>query len=105
MIKMLNIKGRACPIVICDVCQKRIESSEAAAAVFQRSDIEVDGDVSQVLHVHKGQCHDDAEQKIGNGKGAPWQELDHHIYFLIGNVGTTPKIIAERGARIAELNF
>lgn len=84
MIKMLKFSGRSAPVIICDICGKRIEEVKLGAAVFPQIDTE--GAIAEVLHVHKRDCHNAAEQKIGGGESAPWQELRHHLSYLLHNV-------------------
>lgn len=85
MIKMLSASGRSAPVLMCDVCGERIKLVGMGAAVFPRSDS--DGAEVEVLHVHKGECHDKAESRVGSGKGAPWQELGNHFSYLLHNIG------------------
>jgi hypothetical protein len=93
MIKMLNASGRSAPVIICDICGKRIKEHELGAAVFPRTDSE--GAIAEILHVHKGQCHDEAEQKVGGGKGAPWLELINHFSYLLHNLGLSVERLEE----------
>ena len=86
MIKILHRDGFLCPIVICDICQDMIGNVSEGAAVFSCS-----GDANQkteVLHAHKGQCHEAAEAKFDNDG---WQELAYHLYLLCLNTGMDHK--------------
>jgi hypothetical protein len=93
VIKMLNFQGRSAPLLVCDVCAQPIRDAGLAAAVFPRSDVE--GEIFSVLHVHKGACHDRAEADLDGAAGAPWQELRHHLVYLLGNVGLDDESLAE----------
>nr|WP_199045288.1 hypothetical protein [Dyella sp. ASV24] len=92
MIKILNKGGLTYPIFVCDVCNKKINNLGLAAAIFQRSEIE--GEVQNVLHVHKNACQDKGEKKLGGI--APWQELQDHVILLIGNSGGSLAGLTER---------
>jgi hypothetical protein len=87
MIKMLNLSGRAAPVVICDICGKRVEEADLGAAVFPRMQSESEGTVVQVLHVHKGPCHDKAQLQLGGVRDTAWQELRIHFSYLLHNLG------------------
>lgn len=97
MIKILNQGGLTCPIFVCDVCNMKIDDLGLGAAIFQRS--EVEGEVQDVLHVHKNACHNKGEQKLGGI--VPWQELQDHVILLIGNSGKSLADLTERQEHIA----
>lgn len=102
MIKILDQAGRSAPIMECDICGERIDRVGAAAAVFPRSGR--DGETLPVLHVHKGPCHDQAEHRLGGNAGAPWQELRHHIVYLLNNIGMDANAQAEATASANNLD-
>ena len=92
MIKILNEGGVTYPIFVCDVCNEKIDSLGLGAAIARRSDVE--GDVQDVLHVHKNACHNKGEKQLGGI--APWQELQDHVILLIGSSGKTLADLTER---------
>ena len=94
MIRVVEKNARTYPLLICDICGERIENLGLGAAVFPRTD--VDGEINDVLHVHKRSCHDAAERKVGGGKGAPWQELQDHFVYLMANAGKPVEQLVER---------
>jgi len=90
MLKILVRNSRYAPVLICDVCNQLITSVTEGAAVFPNRSPEhafwPDGQFLNVMHVHKGQCHDTAEVVLGGRAVAGWTELSHHLVFLLGNV-------------------
>lgn len=93
MIRILFRHGLSCPFVFCDVCGDAISDPLEGAAVF---DMTAKSDKTDVLHAHKGKCHDEAEKRIGE-KVSGWQELSAHIYFLCTNLDITPARLEEFG--------
>lgn len=102
MIKILNVQGRSAPVLICDICDQAIKNVGLAAAVFPRSDVE--GELSPVLHVHKGTCLDRADVRVAAASHAPWQELTHHLVWLLQNVGMDAAALANASASANTLN-
>ncbi len=85
MIKVMRKDSRTVSIMCCDVCGSWIDEAGLGAAVFRR--LSEDGATSEVLHVHKGGCHDIAEERLGE---TGWQELRQHLYHLTSNSGLPP---------------
>jgi len=92
MIKILNEGSFAYPIFVCDVCNKRIDDIGLGAAVSDRSG--GDGEIQDVLHVHKGACHEKGDEKLGGI--ATWKELQDHVILLIVNSGLNPADLTKR---------
>lgn len=86
MIRMLSMKGRYSPIIVCDVCQRRITDAKMAMEIADHSHDEGDGHEVSVFHVHKGDCDRTLDEKLG---AAGTNELSLHLYQLIRNVGLT----------------
>lgn len=82
MIRMKWIEHRACPVVICDACGKRIENHHDGVIVFRNFERNSEEDV---LHAHKGSCHRAVEARFGSDRG--WWPLGEHLNMLCGNVG------------------
>jgi hypothetical protein len=84
MIKIVHhIPGRYAPLLFCDTCGKRITDAGLAAAVTVGHPVP-EGESSEVLHVHKGECHDAVDRRLGRQAG--WDELSRHLLHLIYNV-------------------
>lgn len=81
-IKILYRDQRNCPVVVCDVCQDMIGNAGEGAVVFRCSAPENSKLVC--LHVHKGECHDKAEEGI---EDAGWEELGAHMAYIMSNLG------------------
>lgn len=89
MIKILYDEGTYGAVVICDHCKQRIKDAELAAAVSTVRNMK-DGDLADIVHAHKGQCHDALEQKYSAGDNTVgWDELSHHLIQLVLNTGVT----------------
>lgn len=88
MIKVMRKDDRTVTIICCDVCGSWIDEAGLGAAVFRR--LSVEGDTSEVLHAHKGRCHEVAEERLGE---TGWQELRQHLYHLTSNTGLPPEAL------------
>ena len=89
MIKIIHHKpGRYAPVLFCDICAKPITDAGLAAAVTVSHPIP-EGETSEVMYVHKGDCHDAADRRLG--KKAGWDELSRHLRQLLYNTGLSPK--------------
>lgn len=88
MIKVMNKGHRTVPILCCDVCGSWIDDADAGAAVFRKTNGE--GDISEVLHAHKGRCHVVAEERLGGQVKTGWHELRQHLQLLAFNTGVPP---------------
>lgn len=86
MIKVMRKDHRTVTIICCDVCGSWIDDAGLAAAVFRRMSVE--GETTEVLHVHKGRCHDVAEARLGGETG--WHEMRQHLYHVTSNTGLPP---------------
>lgn len=84
MIKFLYLNGYA-PIVVCDICQEKIVNAQLGVAIHTKAEKLEKGDMVEVLHLHKGQCHDLAEQKFAKKVNIGWQELMTHLIYLCQN--------------------
>lgn len=84
MIKILFKETLSCPVFACDICSDMIGDLSEGAAVF--ADVSGRGENMKidVLHVHKGKCHELAEQKMK--QRCEWQPLGAHLYFLCANI-------------------
>jgi hypothetical protein len=83
MIEMHRIKGRYCPVILCDACRERITDYHRAHILFDGAQ-----EAGQVYHVHKGACNKAIERQIRAAGGADfWDSLDEHLYRLAFNVG------------------
>jgi hypothetical protein len=78
------IDGRYAPQVICDTCGQAITRPAMAAVVYN---MEGKGDRT-CLFVHKGPCHDAADERIRAAGGFPgWDELGTWVANLLHNTG------------------
>jgi hypothetical protein len=84
MIKILMKNHRYAPIFICDACNKRITDAKMAIAISPSGNVN-EGDLNEVLHLHKGNCDKIGQQKLGGQNG--WEPLEVHILFLWLNAG------------------
>jgi len=96
MIKPLSIRGRGCPVIVCDVCERRITGKRRGLAVWD-ADRPQDG----YKHVHVGGCdvcNDPDGQLL-------CQDIDAHIIYLKHNLPLTRAAwkLAEGRARLLEL--
>lgn len=74
MIEMTRESGISAPVFLCDVCKKPILFVGRAAVVFSR-DLK-NGERVPAMIVHKGACHDAAEQALGDAQGiSSWLEF------------------------------
>lgn len=108
MLKILYSDHQFFPILVCDVCGRRIEQASLAAAInpsaIQDGERVVqEGDLLEVLHAHKGDCHKQAEERFGGKYRTGWTELGSHLSQLTHNVGLSPAKIAARLGLDAEI--
>jgi hypothetical protein len=88
MFKILYQNGRIVPVLCCSVCGTWIDDAGLAAAVFNSPKPDSEAQVVQV--VHKGSCHDIAEDRLGaTGKTVGWLELEKYLGDLSHNSGVT----------------
>ena len=83
MIKILFKDTLSCPVFTCDVCGDMIGDLSEGAAVFADMARRTENLKIDVIHVHKGKCHEIAEQKAKSK--CEWQPLGAHLYFLCAN--------------------
>ena len=83
MIKILFKDTLSCPVFTCDVCGDMIGDLTEGTALFADIARRTENMKSDVLHVHKGKCHELAEQKMK--AKCEWQPLGAHLYFLCAN--------------------
>ena len=86
-------QGRDIPMVICDICNTWIENAGEAVAVWKAA--QNDGEMSDVLHVHKRGCHNEAEHMLGGRQSCSWEELSCHILYLASNTDLPPEKLSE----------
>jgi len=91
MIRVRVTNGFGEPVVLCDVCHSLIVDASMAAAIYPHSRDEAD--VLQVLHVHKGECMDKGEVKLGVTHCA-WVELTDHLRYLVRNAGAPARTLS-----------
>jgi hypothetical protein len=97
MVKMIqNAVGRKAAILVCDVCLERIADASYAAAVF-KSESNV-GDIFDVLHAHKGACHDEAEKRLGGKAQTGWEEMKVHLIQVCHNASSPVASLARMDA-------
>ena len=72
MIKILFKDTLSCPIFTCDICGDMIGDLGEGAAVFADLARRPENMKIDVLHVHKGKCHELAEQKMAAVTGPAW---------------------------------
>jgi hypothetical protein len=102
VVKIMYFDGRFAPVVVCDICGGRVENANRGAAIFashRMADGQVrtfdKGTLLDVLHAHKGTCHDRAEQRLGGKLETGWVELAEHLALLIGNTGVTAEEVTQ----------
>ena len=99
MIQMLTDGGafryRMVPVFVCDVCKQRITQITDALAVFQNW-VHTEGDLQDILHVHKSRCLARAEVSLGLPPGTLLTcELGVHFAALVGGTGVTLSELVE----------
>ena len=92
MIRVLNIEGRCCPRLCCDVCKEPIEHDGMA----RWDPYDPDGKVD---HVHKITCDTDLQERR-----LFWENIDTHLIYLRDNLKISKKDWkdAERRADLCE---
>ncbi len=99
MIKIQINKGKYAPVLVCDVCGGRIKDAVMATTVF--TDRKADGtfmkqgELTDLVHVHKGQCFLIADRDLGGLDGALSEELRFHLLYLLHNSGMNQKKLSE----------
>jgi len=104
MILFHYVDGRYTPVLICDVCEKRIVDGDLAAVVHRHGDPE-QAELLPCMYVHKGACHDTAETQMGGADNTGWQELETHLLFLLLNTKITPEKLAAERDRSDEIGY
>lgn len=84
MIKILFKDTLSCPIFSCDICSDMIGDLTEGAAVFADVAQRRENGKIEVMHVHRGKCHELAEKKLS--LKSEWQPLGAHLYFLCANI-------------------
>jgi hypothetical protein len=85
MLKIVRMAGADmnAPLLFCDICDTRIENAKEAALVFK---LVTDASPNaEPLMVHKGECLDAAEARLGGMVG--WQPLLKELIYMLHNVG------------------
>ena len=86
---------------LCDICGSAIE--ETGAVSWRMTD---DGPVyTEVLHTHKGRCHQTAEERLGGRMATGWVELSEHVRELWHNSHFIRIAITADGRREEPLPF
>lgn len=85
-------KGLTGLVLVCDHCEERIRDGGMGVVVWSRDDLQADGDQTEAFFVHKGDCHDALDERLG-GKSArmPWSELNTAVHHLLHNAGIKPE--------------
>ncbi len=77
-LKMSGSSNMACPALRCDHCGKRILGAGMAAVLYH---FPKEGEETDVLIVHKGQCH-----RAKEGEYSSWDELSTFLQELTHNL-------------------
>ena len=85
MIKAMYENGFTGAIVVCDICEKRIEDAGGGAAVYPS--VYTEEEILEVLHVHRGSCRKMAEKKLGGKNNTVSDELIDHMLNACASVG------------------
>lgn len=89
MIKAIHHpQGGSAPILVCDVCGKRIVEAGDGAVLTVLHPIP-EGAESKVLHVHQNHCYAMAESNLGHKPGH--EEVWRHLLGLLYSVGLSPE--------------
>jgi hypothetical protein len=83
MIKILFKEALSCPVFTCDICSDMIGDLTEGAAIFVDPSRRSENLKTEVMHVHKGKCHELAEARAK--ARCEWQPLGAHLYFLCAN--------------------
>jgi hypothetical protein len=75
-------KGKHGPVVVCDVCNQRILSTEDGHVVYE----EDNGLIKQAKFAHSGRCSYRLELELNERYGG-WNHLHHYFWWLLQNVG------------------
>lgn len=96
MIKIFLEGATSVPLIVCDICGKPIvEKQGDGVAVFKH--LMNNGESCEVLHAHKGRCHDIAEERIKKtGAFVSWIEMIDHLCYLVQNSGYTFEQLKKR---------
>ena len=88
MIKIFQEGVESVPMFVCDICGKPIKEPDNGVVVFKN--LMKNGESCEVLHAHKGRCHDLAEERITKtGAYVGWNEMIDHLALLVQNTGFT----------------
>ena len=80
----INNNGKHGPVIMCDVCNKRIEKTDECHVIYKEAtDCSIE---KQVLFAHAEECHKRLEDQLGKVYGG-WNHLEHYIYWLLQNIG------------------
>lgn len=80
--------GGSVPILVCDVCGKRILEAGDGAVLTVSHPIP-EGAESKVLHVHQTACYAVAENNLGHKLGH--EEVWRHLLYLLYSLGLSPE--------------
>lgn len=83
-----GLERRITPVFVCDICGKQITNIGGGAVVFRNRGVGED-ELLELLHVHKGKCHDQAEAQLVGGDKGPWHELADHLNAIAAGMGVT----------------
>lgn len=93
MIEVIRNDMRDAPMILCEVCGKRIENAGMGMVAYEEVEIEYEGPVGFTF-LHKGEC--DQSYKGGNYRKGGWVELTHFLANLCNNSGLkTPEDMKE----------
>lgn len=98
MLKVKHIEGKGfISVVTCDICEKSIENADLAAAVYPAPKTGGKDRFLGVLHVHKGACHKQAEEKLERaGYWTGWEELGRHLCSAFYSTGVNSEKLIEK---------
>lgn len=101
MVVMKFNHGRSCPYFECEVCGGRIETRAAAIVYFLKPEGESSG-----LVVHKGRCHDEAQENMEKwtpGVPVVWQEMADFLVNVTHNTGMDLKALEKHSKLLRNL--
>jgi hypothetical protein len=95
----LGPSAGASAVAVCDICERLIAEPGLAMYAWDSSETNVPGRWADFVVVHKGECRDAAEAKIGSEHYAD-MAFYHLLASLVANTGADPKVIAELRLRM-----
>jgi hypothetical protein len=93
------IRGRSCPLIICDACGRRINGR---GNVLWQTDEAGDVVVEGPLFVHVGACDAKFEYVDGRRVSYLWNDIDSFLIQLAHNAGVDWKAATRREEELRE---